>query len=104
MNGGPGVRLSALQREILLFCHHEKFVTCGDLLKLWRLEAQERGYIFGKAQYGSAHASLSRSIKRLWGKNLVIIWKSITKSPYSRTAITLTDAGYSVAESLLGDG
>jgi hypothetical protein len=80
----------------------KNFVTCEDLLaNLWGRKGQEPGTkesAIGKGQYASAHASLSRSLTRLWMKNLIIYWKTLTRY---RTGITLTDAGEALARTIM---
>ena len=91
-------RLSYLQRQILCLIFREKFVKSQDLLTLWEVEP---GAVSDKAKYGSAHASLSRSLSRLWYRNLIEIWKGLTGY---RTAVTLTDAGKVLAQAILAEG
>lgn len=52
----------------------------------------------GRTRDGSAHASLSRSLTRLWMKNLIIYWKTLTRY---RTGITLADAGEALARAIM---
>ena len=90
--------ISNLQREILHLALEKRFVTCEEiLLELWSWKGQEQGTI-GKAQYASAHASLSRCLTRLWLQDLIIFWKTLTRY---RTGITLTDAGEVLARNIM---
>ena len=92
--------ISNLQREILHLALEKRFITCEEiLLELWGWKGQEQGSI-GKAQYASAHASLSRCLTRLWGKGLIEYWKTLTRY---RTAITLTDAGEALARTIMAE-
>ena len=93
-----GRGLSLVQKRILTFVMQEKFVTCQDLLTLWEVEP---GAVSDKAKYGSAHASLSRTLSRLWYRNLIEIWKGLTGY---RTAVSLTDAGKVLARAILVEG
>ena len=43
-----------------------------------------------KAQYNVRHASLSRSLTRLWGRGLIQYWKTLN---HYYTGITLTPRG-----------
>jgi len=85
-----GGRLSDLQREILLLCLESRFVTCQTMLRL----------VFGGREYNVAHATLSRTLTRLWGRGLIRYWRTL--SHYS-TAITLTAAGETLAKAILAD-
>jgi len=96
--------ISDLQREILLLCLEKGFLSCQEILcRVWGWEPQEWGFrkaTIGESEYNVAHASLSRSITRLWAKNLVIIWKNLTNSA---TRITLTPEGETLAQAILGE-
>jgi len=93
--------LSALQREILLFCLEKGFVSSQEILFAWReWKPAERGSkmaTVGAGEYNAGHASLSRTISRLWRRGLVVIWKNLTNSA---TGITLTDAGKALAQAI----
>jgi hypothetical protein len=92
--------ISNLQREILHLALEKRFITCEEiLLELWGWQGQEQGSI-GKAQYASAHASLSRCLTRLWVQGLIEYWKTLTRY---RTAITLTDAGEALAHTIMAE-
>jgi len=80
--------ISDLQREILLLCLESRFLTCQEILR----------QVFVGREYETAHASLSRSLTRLWLRGLVEYWKNLTRY---RTAITLTDAGEALARSIM---
>jgi len=84
-------RLSDLQKEILLLCLENRFLTCQDILH----------QVFGGREYNVAHASLSRSLTRLWGRGLIQYWKTL--SHYS-TAITLTPEGEALAQAIFAEG
>ena len=96
--------LSDLQRQILCLALERKFVMCKEILaELWgwkghEQETQKSG--IGKAQYASAHASLSRTLTRLWRKSLIEYWKGLT---YHRTGISLTPTGEALAYSILAE-
>jgi DNA-binding MarR family transcriptional regulator len=51
----------------------------------------------GVGEYNAGHASLSRSITRLWRRGLVVIWKNLTNSA---TGISLTEAGEALAQAI----
>jgi len=90
--------ISNLQREILHLALEKRFITCEEiLLELWSWKGQEQVPI-GKAQYASAHASLSRCLTRLWVQGLIEYWKTLTRY---RTGITLTDAGEALARTIM---
>jgi len=82
--------LSDLQREILLLCLESRFLTCQDILR----------QVFGGREYNVAHASLSRTLTRLWGKNLITIWKTLSRY---RTGVSLTDEGETLARAILAE-
>jgi hypothetical protein len=93
--------ISSLQENILRLAFKKNFVTCEELLvELWGRGAQEHGTT-DKAQYASRHASLSRVLTKLWMKNLIVIWKNLTRY---RTAITLTPEGETLARAILAEG
>jgi len=93
-------QFSEHQKEILVLCLERKFLTSQEMLaELWGCLPQEQGITTGKAQYNTAHASLSRALTRLYQRGLVEIWKNLTG--YS-TGIILTDAGANEAEALIG--
>lgn len=85
-----GARLSDVQIQILLLCLESRFVTCQDILH----------QVFAGRDYETAHASLSRSLTRLWVQNLIVIWKTLTRY---RTAITLTNAGEALARTIMAE-
>lgn len=88
-------QLSNLQQSILALCLDQKFMSCNELLlELWDLQPQEQG----SKKYASAHSSLSRTLTKLWMKNLIIYWKTINRS---KTGITLTRPGQRLIESIL---
>ncbi len=78
------------------------FLSSQEILRrFWGWQPQEWGSkraAVGEAKYRSAHASLSRTLTRLWQKGLITIWKTLTKSA---TGITLTDAGAEVAHEIM---
>jgi hypothetical protein len=90
-----GRGLSLIQKRILTLVLQEKFVLCQDLLSLWGLPP---GAVVDNGKYNSAHASLSRSLTRLFLRNLIQYWQD--KLNRSHTAISLTSAGKSMAESI----
>ncbi len=96
-------QLSTIQEIILIRCLEQKFMTSQEILKeLWDLPPQEQESKpdnIAKAQYGSAHAALSRSLTRLWRRRLVRIWKSLTRPG---TGISLTADGETVIRTILG--
>jgi hypothetical protein len=83
--------ISDLQVKILLLCLEKVFLTCQDILH----------QLFGGREYDIAHASLSRSLTRLWGKNLITIWKTLSRY---RTGVTLTDEGTALAKAIVAEG
>lgn len=83
--------ISDLQEKILLLCLEKGFLTCQDILY----------QVFGGRDYDVAHASLSRSLTRLWGKNLIMIWKTLSRY---RTGVTLTDEGTALAQAIVAEG
>jgi DNA-binding MarR family transcriptional regulator len=91
-----GRGLSLVQKRILTFVLQEKFVTCQDLLTMWGVQP---GAIVDKAKYASAHSGLSRSLSRLYWRGLIEYWQD--KLSHYRTAITLTEVGRSMAESII---
>lgn len=90
-----GRGLSTIQKRILCFVGREKFVTCQELLTLWGVQP---GAVVDMAKYSAAHASLSRALTRLFWRGLIEYWQD--KLSRYRTAISLTDAGKSMAESI----
>lgn len=97
-------QLSDLQKNILGHCLEQKFVTSQELLSaLWDLQPQEQESkkdTIVKAQYASAHASLSRCLTRLWLRGLIEYWKTLTRY---RTGITLTIEGQELIQAILGE-
>ncbi len=96
-----GRGLSRLQREILCLALKEKFVTCEEILiKLLGWQLQKRGAketAIDKAKYASDHATLSRSLTRLWSRGLVEYWRTLS---HYRTGVTLTDEGKMLAQAI----
>jgi len=82
--------ISDLQKEILVLCLKQGFITCQDILR----------QMFGGREYNVAHASLSRSLTRLWGRGLVQYWKTLN---HYCTAITLTPEGKTLAQAILAE-
>jgi hypothetical protein len=99
-----GRGLSHLQRKILCLALIEKFVTCEEILtKVWDWQPPKQGpekTTTDKAKYASAHAALSRSLTRLWARDLITYWRTLT---HYRTGITLTDHGIELARSILAE-
>jgi hypothetical protein len=93
-----GRGLSRVQKRILTFVLQEKFVTCQDLLTIWGVQP---GDVVDKAKYASAHSGLSRSLSRLYWRGLIEYWQD--KLSHYKTAITLTDDGRSMVESIILD-
>jgi hypothetical protein len=90
-----GRGLSIIQKRILLACLRKRFVLYQELLTIWGVQP---GAVVDKGKYNSAHASLSRSLTRLFFRNLIQYWQD--KLNRSHTAISLTSAGKSMAESI----
>ena len=99
-----GRGLSLLQRQILRLALVEKFITCeGILAKLWGWQPKKQGpkeASIDKAKYASAHATLSRSLTRLWERGCITYWRTLS---HHRTAITLTGEGEVLARSILAE-
>lgn len=91
-----GRGLSIVQKQILSFVWREKFVTCQDLLTLWGVEP---GAVVDRGRYAAAHSALSRSLTRLFWRGLIQYWAD--KLNRCHTAISLTSAGKSMAESIM---
>jgi len=91
-----GRGLSLVQKRILTFVLQEKFVTCQDLLTMWGVQP---GAVVDKAKYASAHSGLSRSLSRLYWRGLIEYWQD--KLSHYKTAITLTDEGRSMVDSII---
>lgn len=88
-----GGKLSDLQKEILLLALANKFITSQELLsELWQPQDER--------EKQTGHASLSRALTRLWQKNFIIYWKTLTRY---RTGISLTDAGEVLAQAISAD-
>ncbi len=88
-------KISELQKAILSLALEKRFVTFQEILaELW-------GKKITQAQYHSCHASLSRSLTRLWRAGAVHIWKCIT---HPATAISLTNKGKMLAVSIIAGG
>lgn len=79
--------ISELQETILTICLKEKFLTSQEILH----------QVFSGCEYETGHASLSRSLARLWEKDLIIIWKTLTRY---RTGISLTPTGKALASTI----
>jgi hypothetical protein len=96
--------LSRLQKRILSFVLREKFATSEEILiNLWGWPARELGHkkpIIDKARYAAAHATLSRSLTRLWARGLIEYWRTLT---HYRTAVSLTTAGKELAQVILSE-
>jgi hypothetical protein len=94
--------LSDIQRQILCLAFQKRFITTGEILSAlwgWQLGAWgSRKTCIGEREYARGHASLSRSITRLWAAGNVIIWKNLTGAG---TGITLTDEGTALARAIL---
>jgi Mn-dependent DtxR family transcriptional regulator len=56
--------------------------------------------VFAGREYETAHASLSRSLTRLWVRGLIEYWKTLT---FYKTGITLTDAGEALARTIMAE-
>jgi len=97
--------ISDLQEEILVSCLENGFLSTQDILRrVWAWEPQEWGSrkaTIGESEYNAAHASLSRSLTRLWLRGLIEYWKNLT---LYRTGITLTPAGETLARAILAEG
>jgi len=89
--------ISELQGKILLLVLQNGFATTETLLSLWG-DLPEVGTRKNSGKYNVFHASLSRTLDRLWRRGLVKIWKSITGPG---TAVTLTEIGAQVARNLM---
>jgi hypothetical protein len=85
----------------LLLCLENGFLSTQEILSAWLSWKQAKWgskvATVGKSEYNAAHASLSRTIGRLWRRGLVVIWKNLTNSA---TGITLTDAGKALAQDI----
>ena len=96
-----GRGISDLQKWILLLCLENGFLSTQEILSSWRdwepMQWGSKKAVIGESEYNSAHASLSRTISRLWQRDLVVIWKNLTNSA---TGITLTDAGKALAQAI----
>ena len=93
-----GRGLSHLQRQILCLAFERGFVTSSEMIeKFWGLQYHKQ--VSKEAAYASAHATLSRSLTRLFLRNLIEFWQD--KLSRYRTAITLTDEGKSMANSFI---
>jgi hypothetical protein len=82
------MRLSELQKAILTLCLRKRFLTSEEILR----------QVFSGRSYEAGHASLSRSLTRLWQKNLILYWKTLT---HYRTGITLTAEGETLAQTIM---
>lgn len=96
-----GRGISDLQRWILLLCLENGFLSIQEILSAWRdwgpVQWGSKKAAIGEREYNLGHASLSRTISRLWQRDLVVIWKNLTNSA---TGITLTDAGKALAQTI----
>ena len=96
-----GRGISDLQSWILLLCLDSRFLSTQEILVAWRdwkpAEWGSKIGTVGAGEYNVGHASLSRTITRLWRRGLVVIWKNLTNSA---TGITLTDAGKALAQAI----
>ncbi len=94
--------ISDLQHQVLHLALRKRFVTTEEVLtELWGWPTGEQGYRkgrIGKSVYNAKHASLSRSLARLWANNLVNLWKPITGPG---TGISLTLAGEVLIRAIL---
>ncbi len=97
--------ISDLQRQILCLVLKKGFITYDEFLSaLWGWQPGvwgSRKASIGEREYARGHASLSRSITRLWASGNVIIWKNLTGSG---TGITLTSAGAEIARTIMQEG
>jgi len=93
--------ISDLQKWILLSCLENGFLSTRDILCRWfACEPGEWRFQKGNAcwdEYNKSHASLSRSIRRLRQRNLVVVWKMLN---HPATMVTLTDSGKVLAQSI----
>ena len=96
-----GRGISDLQRCILVLCKENKFLSTQEILSAWRdwepAQWGSKKSVVGESEYNAAHASLSRTISRLWQRGLVMIWKNLT---CSATGITLTQEGKVIAQAI----
>lgn len=96
-----GRGISDLQRWILLLCLENGFLSTQEILSTWRdwepVQWGSKRATIGESEYNLGHASLSRTISRLWQRDLVMIWKNLTNSA---TGITLTDEGKALAKAI----
>ncbi|TSA08388.1 MAG: hypothetical protein D4R73_08570 [Deltaproteobacteria bacterium] len=93
-----GRGLSFHQKKILSFVLKERIARCEDLLSLWGVQP---GAVVDKGKYDSAHSALSRSLTRLFLRGFITYWQD--KLTHYRTAVTLTEAGKSMAQSIILD-
>ena len=93
-----GRGLSLIQKRILLACLRERFVLCQDLLAMWGVKP---GPVVDNGRYAAAHSALSRSLTRLFLRNLIEYWQH--KLTHYRTSITLTGDGEVLARSILAE-
>jgi hypothetical protein len=96
--------LSDLQRQILVLCLERNFIPVQDILaQIWGWQPAawgSRKASIGKREYARGHASLSRSITRLWASGNLIIWKNLTGPG---TGVTLTEAGEALAHTIMAE-
>ncbi len=91
-----GRGLSFHQKKIMSFVLKERIALCEDLLSLWGVQP---GAVVDRGRYAAAHSALSRSLTRLFLRGLIEYWQH--KLSHYRTAVTLTDEGKSMAESII---
>ena len=96
-----GRGISDLQSWILLICLDNTFLSTQEILVAWRdwkpAEWGSKVATVGKSEYNTGHASLSRTIGRLWRRGLVVIWKTPS---HAATGITLTPLGKALAQAI----
>ena len=64
-----GGKLSDIQKTILILCMEKGFLTCQEILR----------QVFVGRDYNLAHVTMSRTLSRLWSKNLITIWKTLSR-------------------------
>lgn len=95
-----GRGLSYLQRQILCLAFARGFVTSSEMIEeFWGLQYHKQ--VSKETAYASAHASLSRTLSRLYWRGLIEYWED--KLSHYKTAITLTEVGKSMAETIILD-
>jgi DNA-binding MarR family transcriptional regulator len=71
---------------------------------MWGWEPAEWGSkkaAVGESEYNLAYSTLSRSLDRLWRRNLIVYWKTLSRY---RTAVSLTDEGKVLAQAIFAEG